>query len=114
MSNYDIVAAEIERQQKGKEGTAPWMVGEQLKEIARREPVSAELLAKDLAVEAMSIVAAEKKIKAYADKHKTGNFACVPPKVAEDILRKFYGLTKPEDVPAKKTEPVTISLADFL
>ncbi|MBQ8893059.1 MAG: hypothetical protein IJ043_01470, partial [Clostridia bacterium] len=57
MSNYDIVAAEIERQLKGKEGTAPWMVGEQLKEIARREPASAELLAKDLAVEAMSIVA---------------------------------------------------------
>lgn len=92
MGHYEEVCALIEAQQKGKEGTAPWMVGEQLKEIALREPASAELLAQDLTVEAMSIVAAEKKIKAYADGHKVGNFACVTPKVAEGILREFYGL----------------------
>ena len=36
---------------------------------------------------------AEKKIKAYADAHKTGSFACVTPVEAERILREFYGLT---------------------
>ena len=83
----------IEAQQKKEKGrTAAWMVGEQLKDIARHEPESAELLDKDLDIPEMSIQAAEKKIKAYADAHKTGNFACVTPIEAERILREFYGL----------------------
>lgn len=113
MNNYEIVAAEIEKQQKGRENTAPWMVGEQLKDIARREPVSAELLAKDLTVTGMGIADAEKKIKAYADKHKKGSCAVVPPNVAEDILREFYGLPK-GGAPAEETKPGVINLADFL
>ena len=88
MNVFEKIAA----QQKGREGTGPWMVGEQLKDICRREPFSAELIDKDLDVKEMSIVEAEKKIKAYADSHKKGSFACVPPNVAEEILRKFYGL----------------------
>ena len=91
----------IEAQQKGKENTAPWMVGEQLKEIAEREPRSAELLAKDLEIESMSIVEAEKQIKAYSDKHKKGTSFCVIPTVAEGILRKFYGLPEREEKPAQ-------------
>lgn len=112
MGHYEKVCALIEEQQKGKEGTAPWMVGEQLKEIAEREPACAELLAQDLTVEAMSIVAAEKKIKAYADGHKTGNFACVTPKVAEGILREFYGL--PEREATTTTEPMIFDLSAFI
>lgn len=70
----------IERQQAKEKGrTAAWMVGEQLKDMARREPESAELLDKDLDIPEMSIQQAEKKIKAYADAHKTGSFACVTP-----------------------------------
>ena len=76
------------------------MVGEQLKDICRREPRSAELIARDLQVEAMSITEAEKKIKAFADGHKTGNFACVTPGEADNILREFYGLPEPEAIPA--------------
>lgn len=84
----------IERQQAKEKGrTAAWMVGEQLKDMARREPESAELLDKDLDIPEMSIQQAEKKIKAYADEHKTGSFACVTPAEAERILREFYGLT---------------------
>lgn len=84
----------IERQQAKEKGrTAAWMVGEQLKDMARREPESAELLDKDLDIPEMSIQQAEKKIKAYADAHKTGSFACVTPAEAERILREFYGLT---------------------
>ncbi len=71
---------------------AAWMVGEQLKDICRMEPHSAELIAQDLQVEAMGIVEAEKKIKAFADAHKTGNFSCVTPMEADRVLREFYGL----------------------
>lgn len=88
----------IERQQAKEKGrTAAWMVGEQLKDMARREPESAELLDKDLDIPEMSIQQAEKKIKAYADAHKTGSFACVTPVEAERILREFYGLTAGEN-----------------
>ena len=77
----------IERQQAKEKGrTAAWMVGEQLKDMARREPESAELLDKDLDIPEMSIQQAEKKIKAYADAHKTGSFACVTPFRYQNLL----------------------------
>ena len=85
----------IERQQAKEKGrTAAWMVGEQLKDMVRREAESAELLDKDLDIPEMSIQQAEKKIKAYADAHRTGSFACVTPAEAERILREFYGLRR--------------------
>lgn len=106
-----------EQQAKLKENTAPWVVGEQLKDICGHEPKSAELIAQDLKVPEMSLTEAEKKIKAYADKHKSGNFACVPPSKAEEILREFYGLGKAgkEPGPEAKDKPqgVCIDLADF-
>lgn len=100
-----------EQQSKVKERSAPWMVAEQLMDICRRESASAELIAQDLENEKMSIVEAEKQIKAFADKHKTGSFACVTPVEAENILREFYGLPRPGEA-----APVGISLnlADFL
>ena len=91
MSAFDKIAA----QQKGKENTAPWMVGEQLKDICSKEPLAAELVDKDLDVKEMSLEECEKKIKAYADKHKQGSCAVVPPNVAEGIIRKFYGIPEP-------------------
>lgn len=103
------VFEKIEAQQKGKEDTAAWMVGEQLKDICAADPHCAELVSNDLDDKSMSIQAAEKKIKAYADGHKKGNFSCVPPNVAEKIIREFYGL--PGTAPAKplklveQTEP---------
>ena len=108
----------IEEQQKAvKEGSAPWMVGEQLKDICRREPASAELIGQDLTVKEMSITEAEKKIKAFADKHKTGNFACVTPVQAEKILREFYGLENPELREEPETQKETskiVSIFDLL
>ncbi len=82
----------IEAQRKGKEDSPVWMVGEQLLDIAAGEPDSLELLKQDLTVPEMSLENAEKQIKAWADKHKKGNCCCVSPKVADGILRKFYGL----------------------
>ena len=94
------VFEKIEAQQKGKENTAPWMVGEQLKEICSREPLAAELVEKDLAVKEMSLEACEKKIKEWADKHKKGGCAVVPPNVAEKIIREFYGIPEPGGDPS--------------
>ena len=84
---------EIAKQQAKLEKWSPaWAVGEHLKEICCREEDSARIIAEDLQNESMSIQNAEKQIKAYADKHKTGNFSFVSPQKAEEILRKFYGL----------------------
>lgn len=105
-----------EQQRKVKERSAPWMVGEQLKDICRREPKSAELICQDLQNESMSIVEAEKKIKAFADKNKTGNFACVTPMEADRILREFYGLPKEDDAQAAPAPSgnAPINIMDFL
>ena len=112
----DLIAA----QQKGQEDTAVWMVGEQLKEMAAADPKVEELLEQDLAVADMSLAAAEKKIKEYADKHKKGQCAVVPPQVAEKILREFYGLPardlQESDMPAAPANVVNniISIEDLL
>ena len=60
----------------------------------------------------MSISHAEKKIKAWADKHKTGNFAFVSPDKAEEILREFYGIQKKAERPVEA--PEVLDLASFL
>lgn len=113
------VFEKISALQKGKENTAPWMVGEQLKDICRREPECAELVEKDLDVKGMGLEDCEKKIKAYADGHKKGNCAVVPPNVAEEIIRKFYGLPdRREETPAEpmqQEQPAGfIDLTDFI
>lgn len=104
------------REQQGtvKERSAPWMVAEQLMDLCRQEPESAELIAQDLDNPEMGIVQAEKKIKAFADAHKTGNFACVTPAEAEEILRKFYGLPDPRRDKPSAGGAVSVDLADFL
>lgn len=112
----DLAIMLIEQQQAKATPRSPqWMVGEQLKDICRREPQSAELIAQDLENPAMSITEAEKKIKAFADNHKTGNFACVTPAESDQILRKFYGLPDPASGPDPQGPGAgIIDLADFL
>lgn len=118
-SNQRAAIRAIEAQQaKVKERSPQWVVGEQIKDICRGEPRSAELLAQDLQVEEMGIVQAEKKIKAFADGHKTGNFSCVTPAESDHILRQFYSLPEPDAVwqPAA-TAPdrgKIVDLMDFL
>ena len=107
MSTQQDAIRAIEAQQAKVQPRSPqWMVGEQLKDICRCEPKSAELICQDLQVESMSITAAEKKIKAFADKHKTGSFSCVTPAEADAILRKFYGLPEPGSAPEPVPEPI--------
>lgn len=79
----------IESQQaKVKDRSNERLVGEQLKDICRAEPHSAELIAQDLENEGMSITGAEKKIAAFAKK----NGGRVSGVEADQILREFYGL----------------------
>ena len=106
----------LEEQQSKVQARSPqWMVGEQLKDICRQEPHCAELIAQDLENPAMSITEAEKKIKAFSDAHKIGNFGCVTPAEADRILREFYGLPSPGDEQeAPSAGAPVLSLADFL
>ena len=107
----------IEKQQKGHENEPLFCVGEQLKDIAEREPHVIDILKRDLEIPEMSLAKAAAKIKSYADEKsgKKGAFA-VSPKIAEGILRKFYGLPEPGEAP-KATSPATgayIDLDNFL
>lgn len=117
------VFAMIEAQQAGKENTAPWMVGEQLKDICRLDPNCAEIVAQDLENPGMSIVECEKKIKAKADeiqKKSKKKCICIPPNVAEQVIREFYGLPEAQAVaPVHDHAPVAdttgfLDLADLL
>ena len=118
------VIGKIEAQQKGRENTGVWMVGEQLKDICRQDPSCADIVAADLENPEMSLEKAERKIKAKADELRQGmkeaTCVCVPPNVAENIIRKFYGLpaagAKPvtPSSPAQAGDQGMISLEDFL
>lgn len=105
----------IAEQQKGHEDKPRWMIGEQLKEIASKEPASAELIERDLQIKEMSLAAAESKFKEYADKHKKGSCFVITPNVAEGILREFYGLPKAGEAPAEPApQEGYIDLSSFL
>ena len=104
--------------QQGLENTAVWMVGEQLKDICRREPACAKIVEEDLENKEMSLEKCEKKIREYADElHKKtkGKCVCVPPNVAESIIREFYGLPAAgETVTEPKAESGLLDLDDLL
>lgn len=108
------IAAIEEQQKKISKGTAPWCCAEQMMDICRNEPDSAELILKDLAVPEMSVTNAEKKIKAYADKHKSGNFSFVSPQKADEIIRKFYGLKTGTEQEASPEPAKIVNVLDFL
>ena len=97
--------------QQGEENTPVWMVGEQLKNMIRDCPGWQEIVEQDLELKEMSLAECEKKIKAYADKHRKGNFSCVVPSVVEKIIREFYGLT--DEARGAQPAGTVINLADF-
>lgn len=111
------VISKIEAQQEKCQNEAAFCVGEQLKDMAREDPSVAELLDKDLDVENMSIMMAEKKIKAYADNHRKGKCGFVSPKEADRILREFYGLPgdgNATEQPSEQAGSKVIDLSAFL
>lgn len=104
-----------EQQAKIDEWSPVYMVAEQLIDICRNEPESAEIIAQDLDNEKMSIVEAEKKIKALADAHKpkgeSGGVG-VSPLAAEKALRDFYGLPQRDEV--SPDDGKTLNFLDFM
>lgn len=120
----------IEEQRKGHEFEPLWTVGAQLMDMAEREPKTLEMLKQDLSVTGMGLKDAAAALKAYADKHhKKAREFCIPPHVAEDILRDFYKIPKMEEANVhnlgkdarceeaqedKKPAFVGLSLADFM
>ena len=114
MTVYDKIA-----QQQGTDEFSPvYMVGEQMKDILHGHPDWEEIVEKDLDVAEMSLAKAEQQIHQWADKNRKGkNSVCVPPRVAEDILRKFYGLPERETIagqtPPKVVAAEIIDLDDF-
>lgn len=109
----------IAKAQKGLEDTDAFAVGEQLKELCE-DPACAGLVVKDLEIKGMGLKDCAAKIKAYADAHrkKGANFSYVSPKVAEGIIREFYGLPAPGARPAEQPKPAPkedfLNLEDFL
>ncbi|MBP3412867.1 MAG: hypothetical protein J6K89_06360 [Oscillospiraceae bacterium] len=87
--------AEIEKQQKKlPEYSTAYAVGEQLKDICRNEPASAELLANDLQVKEMDLTHADKKIYEYGKtlmKGKSGQLG-LNAMAVDKVLRDFYKL----------------------
>ena len=117
MSEYLEKAVEMISGQQPSERSPVWMVGEQLKDILRAQPELAELVLQDLDVQDLSISACEKKIKEFADKHKSGGFSCVIPSEADNIIREFYGLpargVRLTASPTTEAPVKVVDLADF-
>lgn len=80
------------QQAKHRQGSAPWCVGEQLKDILRAQPEAADLVARDLDQTGMGLADCEKKIADFAQKNKQGNVGFCGPADADHIIREFYGL----------------------
>lgn len=99
------------RAQQPAERTPVWMVGEQLADIIRHDPAAQEIVSRDLDANGMSLAGCEKKIKAFADQHKTGNSSCVIPAEAEKIIREFYGIA--ELGAASSEAGVVLDLEDY-
>jgi hypothetical protein len=111
MSTYEKLVNLISEQQKGHENEPLFMVGEQLKDIARDNDEATQILLDDLSVAGMSISDAEKEIKKYADKNRgTAKSFCVSPAVAEKILIDFY---KIPEVNAPQTEQNSTGYIDL-
>ena len=118
-ANLAELIAKIEAQQKGKEGLPEYNIGEQLKDIARAEPASAELIDQDLDKEGMGLEDVAKAFQKYADEENqksNSKCACITPLAAEGLIRKFYGLPDRVAAPAveESREENLLDLSDFI
>lgn len=118
MSRFDELLSVIENQQKGKEYTDVYMVGEQLKDICRENERICEIVLTDMNEAQMSLEKCAAEIKKEADRlheEKKGSCICIPPDVAEEIIRKFYGIPKEENAEedVRKASNI-INLEDFI
>ena len=97
--------------QQPKQRNDVWMVGEQLKDLLRAEPQWAEMVLQDLKNKDQSLAAVAQKIRDLAKKNRNGNFGCVTPAEADQIIRTVYGIPKMEEKPAAPSN--VINLEDY-
>lgn len=88
-----------EQQKKFKQGTAPWFVGEQLKDMLREDATGAGIVAMDIDQKGMGLADCEKKIAEFASKNQTGSVGFCGPADADRIIREFYGLPARSETP---------------
>lgn len=67
-------------------------IGEQLKDICRRDPACEAILLEDLQNPSMGLAAADKMLYDWGRNHKVGNCCGISGRKAEELLREFYGL----------------------
>ncbi len=106
----------IEAQQAELEDDTPeYMIGEQLKYIASREPQAASILNNDIELKEMNLSAAAAEFQKYSDKHKDkkDKCFCITPRVAEKILRDFYHIPEPTEEKQEAASEM-LDLADFM
>ena len=88
-------------------------MGEGLTEMLQQRPeIAAQILAKDKTVEG-----AFGEVRKYAQAHKTGNFAFVPPQKAMAIVAGYFGIDAEKaepQAPAEKPAPVKHAEPDDL
>lgn len=86
----------IKQQQKQLAQSEPaWLIGRQLKDMARREPETEAALWEDLTAGALTLKGAAQAMQAEADrirKEQKGACVCITPTAAEKVLRKYFGL----------------------
>lgn len=110
----------IEAEQSKLQDTDPaWMVGQQLKDICRTDPHCDKIVAEDLGAPGRSLANVAAKIKEYSDKnHGKNNCFCVPPYIAEGIIREFFGLpaaaAESEEEPKKEEDTGLLDLTQFI
>lgn len=95
-------------------------IGEQLKDICRRDPACEKILLDDLQNPDMGLSAADKMLYDWGRNHKVGNCCGISGRKAEELLREFYGLPAAgAAAPAVQAAPVldgpfSLDLDDFL
>lgn len=96
-------------------------IGEQLKDICRRDPACVEILLEDLQNPDMGLAAADKMLYDWGRRQTKGKGGCgISGRKAEELLREFYGLPAAgAAAPAVQTAPVpdgpfSLNLDDFL
>ncbi len=91
-------------------------VAHQLMDIVGHNEQAATIVLGDLK-NGLSVKGCEKEIKKWVDKNHKGNSGYCPPHIADDIIRKYFGLAKADAEPQQpkpKAKSKTINLADFL
>ena len=110
----------IQKQQSGKDNSPAFVIGLHLIDMMKQDGRIEAILEEDLKNPEMSLEDCAKKLQAEADRiHRETkkNTVCLTPLQAEKIIRKFYGLPDPEDIPQPAPEPQPsgiIELEDLL